>query len=1013
MKKSSKGRSRPRTVFVESPRQETVAVKSPKQKRVAVKKNPTTVPADWADNTLKSWSQKWSSGEWKEFGIADFDCSRRSTITSPEQVKKDFVDFQTLDKVRVICRLRPSSTLELREEKQRGLEQVEPLIEGQVLSVPRDKEDASGRSGRRNFVLDGILDWKSSQNRCFRVIGFPMVQSVLEGYNATVFAYGQTGSGKSYTMFGPEGGKPHPQQIGLVQRAISVIFKSLKQRENGSKYSGDSLIGSSVRVQFVQIYKEQLFDLLNPKSGANLRIRYDPRTSSPYIENITQNVVHNTKEVLTLTKIAISNRITDKTGMNNVSSRSHLIMTIFIEQQKHDGTKVSSKLNFGDLAGTESVRKTKVKVGSKQFTELKAINLSLSQLTTVINDIVHNRRPAFRASKLTYLLQDSLGGNTKTTIVVCGSPHIFNRDETVRTLKFAQSAKAIKNKAKINKEYTGDRLMKVVQNLEAEIQKYKSEVARLERQIGLAGKTEKTSSKPGMVKFDQVNELEVKMELLASKAKDRTEDLENQLNLKAVELDKCLLEVQMLQNEKLRFDAQNEQNSKRMKELEDNLNTCTSEVDVMYTEIERKRMIIENLKFQLLTAETEMKKLRAEFRVTLEQKNDELTSSVLANEDLMDQIINLKTKVYIEHQARLRAEQTILNLSSKTRWMCYMQDENMRRGEREMTALQREADELKREKDQLDLSLREKEFHYQKLNRTLKDSNVDLQIALKEAQEEVCKKTLTAQEILDKFAINEGVLKGIESDLGAVLHTWKNRKRKRKKRKTRAPNPNTTIAFQIRSLIAYFNIAMGQLKEYEDQAGEQDIRNARLKKMERKNFKLEEYIKKLEETIAKQRRIVMALKKENKRAKSSSKALLNGGHSPCDEEMLMYLEDYSGAALRGDEIDDDNDLNLIHVDLTQKDELHWEQDLPILETLGVSNGRSRWREKLTRRSPVDALDPTYQWLPANIVAVKKDDSGDKLLIHYQNFDKKYDEWIDRFDRRLAEYGTMRKIQELV
>merc|ERR1719397_799644 len=312
-----------------------------------------------------------------------------------------------------------------------------------------------------------------------------------------------------------------------------------------------------------------------------------------------------------------------------------------------------------------------------------------------------------------------------------------------------------------------------------------------------------------------------------------------------------------------------------MKELEDNLNTCTSEVDVMYTEIERKRMIIENLKFQLLTAETEMKKLRAEFRVTLEQKNDELTSSVLANEDLMDQIINLKTKVYIEHQARLRAEQTILNLSSKTRWMCYMQDENMRRGEREMTALQREADELKREKDQLDLSLREKEFHYQKLNRTLKDSNVDLQIALKEAQEEVCKKTLTAQEILDKFAINEGVLKGIESDLGAVLHTWKNRKRKRKKRKTRAPNPNTTIAFQIRSLIAYFNIAMGQLKEYEDQAGEQDIRNARLKKMERKNFKLEEYIKKLEETIAKQRRIVMALKKENKRAKSSSKALLN------------------------------------------------------------------------------------------------------------------------------------------
>ena len=116
---------------------------------------------------------------------------------------------------------------------------------------------------------------------------------------------------------------------------------------------------------------------------------------------------------------------------------------------------------------------------------------------------------------------------------------------------------------------------------------------------------------------------------------------------------------------------------------------------------------------------------------------------------------------------------------------------------------------------------------------------------------------------------------------------------------------------------------MSQLKEYEDQEGERDVRNARFKKIERKNIKLEEYIKNLEETIAKQRRIVMELKEENKRAKSSSLAFLNNGvHSPCDEEMLMYLEDYSGAALRGDEIEDDNDLALTHLDLTQKEEIH-------------------------------------------------------------------------------------------
>lgn len=295
-----------------------------------------------------------------------------------------------------------------------------------------------------------------------------MVQSVLAGYNATVFAYGQTGSGKTYTMFGPEGNMFLPKQAGIITRALALLFKSLQQQVRSPSNIAGTLLSFFIKLQFVQIYREKLLDLLNPASGANLRIRFDSKSDAPYVQNCTQNIVLSMTEVVKLIKIAISNRVTDKTNMNAVSSRSHLVMTVIVEQLRQNGTKINSKLNFGDLAGSENIRKTGVKLGSKQFSELRSINLSLSQLTTVINDIVSKRRPSFRSSKLTHLLQDSIGGNTKTTFIICASPHIFNRQETIRSLLFAQSAKSIKNKAKINKEYTSKQLKKIVQNLEAE-----------------------------------------------------------------------------------------------------------------------------------------------------------------------------------------------------------------------------------------------------------------------------------------------------------------------------------------------------------------------------------------------------------------------------------------------------------------------------------------------------------------------------------------------------------------
>lgn len=153
---------------------------------------------------------------------------RACTVSTPEQVRRDYVDFHTLEKVRVICRFRPSNSDELQKEREMGLKQINPMIDGQAVSLTRGLS-RERQTGMKHFFLDNVLDSKSSQNRCFRVIGFPMVQSVLAGYNATVLTYGQAGSGKTYTMFGYDGSNSSPTQVGIIQRAAALLFKSLAQ----------------------------------------------------------------------------------------------------------------------------------------------------------------------------------------------------------------------------------------------------------------------------------------------------------------------------------------------------------------------------------------------------------------------------------------------------------------------------------------------------------------------------------------------------------------------------------------------------------------------------------------------------------------------------------------------------------------------------------------------------------------------------------------------------------------
>ena len=259
-----------------------------------------------------------------------------------------------------------------------------------------------------------------------------------------MFAYGQTGCGKSYTMVGVE---DPPQQVGIIPRAFDHIFDHIAVT-SGTKY----LVHSS----YLEIYNEEVRDLLGRDVKKKLDLKEHP-DKGVYVAGLSQHRVHNRKELEAVMATGSKNRSMGETLMNVDSSRSHCIFTIDIEMMSEGGGEgeekiVNGKLNLVDLAGSE--RQSKTGTTGERLKEATKINLSLSALGNVISALVDSKSKhiPYRDSKLTRLLQSSLGGNTKTLMVACVSPADNNYDETLSTLRYANRAKNIKNKPKINED---------------------------------------------------------------------------------------------------------------------------------------------------------------------------------------------------------------------------------------------------------------------------------------------------------------------------------------------------------------------------------------------------------------------------------------------------------------------------------------------------------------------------------------------------------------------------------
>ena len=386
------------------------------------------------------------------------------------------------ESIRVYLRVRPPTERELAVASPKVV-----VAEGASVVVKSEPP--------RSFTFDGVLGETATQQEVFESVGRAVGSSCLAGYNGSVYVYGQTGAGKTHTMCGPINSVQSMQfdeRRGIICRMLEFIFAEVARRGR----DGSNNVEHRCRCSFLEIYKEQITDLLEPQN-TNLQVRED-LTRGVYVERLMEVAVSSLAEAFQVLWRGLRQRQVGSTHMNEKSSRSHAVFTLYVEahekRAKVTSTRVAS-LNLVDLAGSErqqhagDPRSSLVQpYESLRVKEAGAINKSLSALTNVIMALSREERSRrerrgaerrnnyvhYRDSKLTFLLRDSLGGNSKTVIVANCSPAQICVQETISTLKFAARAKHIRCTVVRNEAFSG-----TVESLMDEVKVLRKQLANL------------------------------------------------------------------------------------------------------------------------------------------------------------------------------------------------------------------------------------------------------------------------------------------------------------------------------------------------------------------------------------------------------------------------------------------------------------------------------------------------------------------------------------------------------
>ncbi|XP_030570616.1 kinesin-like protein KIF3A [Drosophila novamexicana] len=377
----------------------------------------------------------------------------QATATSSQKLDDE------IENVRVVVRSRPMDT---NEESIGALSAIQVDKINRAITVI--KPNATANEPPKTYYFDNVFDGGSNQLDLYVDTARPIVDKVLEGYNGTILAYGQTGTGKTYTM---SGNPDSPQTKGIIPNAFAHIFGHIAKAQENQKFL--------VRVSYMEIYNEEVRDLLGKDVSKSLEVKERPDIGV-FVKDLSGYVVHNADDLENIMRLGNKNRAVGATKMNQESSRSHAIFSITVESSElvEGGMQHvrMGKLQLVDLAGSE--RQSKTQATGQRLKEATKINLSLSVLGNVISALVDGKSThiPYRNSKLTRLLQDSLGGNSKTVMCATISPADCNYMETISTLRYASRAKNIQNRMHINEEPK-----------DALLRHFQEEIARLRKQL--------------------------------------------------------------------------------------------------------------------------------------------------------------------------------------------------------------------------------------------------------------------------------------------------------------------------------------------------------------------------------------------------------------------------------------------------------------------------------------------------------------------------------------------------
>jgi len=512
---------------------------------------------------------------------------------------------------------------------------------------------------KRTFTFDSVIAPDTPQKDIFDLVAKPVVDRVLEGYNGTIFAYGQTGTGKTFTMVGE---KFIPEKYGIIPRSLEYIFHK-------SKGAYD------ISISFIQIYMEIIQDLLEP-GNAGIKIREDA-AQGVFITGVSWIPAGSVEQCMNISSIGEKNRAVALTALNAHSSRSHAVLMIKVERKLAADIlsldnplegHTTSILYLVDLAGSERVKKTKAT--ANRLDEAKKINFSLSALGNCIHALTdsNTKHIPYRDSKLTRLLQDSLGGNAKTSMVVNIGPSKKHLDETLSSLKFGKRAMNVQNKPRINKK-TDYKLLCI------ELQKALVEKGELlnaaevnVKKLSAMLRVDKNALQENYFINNKQPENEIEQLKEALRRKDHEhkmvlEDIDKmmaeqevnmnrrneELNLKNEKKDK---EIQRLRKE-LKDILELQPNQNIVKELQDTIEECKGQISEAMETIQAREVEISNMEIEI----KEMKQQDIKLRETTKNMQKELDATkqiALINEEKLMQKDDSFNKLREEYEMNIR-----------------------------------------------------------------------------------------------------------------------------------------------------------------------------------------------------------------------------------------------------------------------------------------------------------------------------------------------------------------------